>query len=405
MRYRERSWSGEPQSGTISGTSYTFANGEQVETAFGPTTVWSDAPTIFESVTDVSTPDWKKRIAKGEIINNPFEYIRIQEFPVTPTPISREMINDVDGLWWGTIYSGTWIMQSDYIGDYLDTATLSGNTADDLRDQALASAYAEANSTEWALAMVAAEADKTVLSIVSILKRALKIFRAVKKLDIKYLRSQISRKELEDRYMELRYAIRPLLYDIRSAENAFNAKLTDKPIRKTFRGKAVDQLSSNDTIVNDGGSWEFTVDRSYKSTLTVRAGVLCEVTVSRLDIFGRDQILETLWEITPWSFILNWFIDISTFISAWTPNAGIKALASWTTIHAFHEWKNQCVNVQNTYSAWDGPNSVSFSGEKSKTYLHKRRVVNPELPRLPSTKVNLNALKLLDLAIILKNFR
>jgi intergrase/recombinase len=53
----------------------------------------------------------------------------------------------------------------------------------------------------------AAEGRKTVESMVSIFLRLTRIIKALKKLDAKVLRNEVSPKELANRYMELRYAI------------------------------------------------------------------------------------------------------------------------------------------------------------------------------------------------------
>jgi hypothetical protein len=411
MRIREDGWSGTPSVSTLTGTSWWVdTDNTQGSTDWTSSQLLGDTPNTAERMEDVVVADFYKRMRQGEIISNPMYHITEEFTPAVPTSMQRCMLSKCgpnDTLKCGLEYSGMNAMTTKHLGGFLPT--LGEDLVNYTNERSLSSAYANMNNTEWALSMVAAEANKTVASIALILQRVVKIIIAVKRLDSKYLRKQISQKELENRYMELRYAIRPLFIDVQNAQNAYNKHISDVPKRYTFRGYAEGTETTTDTLITNPDSanntYTVTVSRKCETVCDSRSSILCDVHASKLNILGVDQLFETLWEITPWSFIINWFVNIGTFIAAWTPNAGIRQLASHTThVITFH-LSNETDTVETTSAyqvIWDKDSSFDWSGKQTKLVIVKRRSVNPQLSKLPNFNINLDALKILDLIIILK---
>lgn len=390
---------------TVSFTRNDYVQSESLDDVNGGSSTYektSVSATEYRSITDIVTPDYKRRSAAGEIINNPMSSVLEQEWPPVAVPFSRHILNN-DGTnptrFTGSTYTGSSMMLSSDLLDYFGQPTEVADSIESLKAQAVTQAHAGTSASEISALMVAAESQKTIGSMASIMYDVYRIVKAARKLDFAYIRKQLSYDELENRYMELRYALRPLMYDAAGITNANNALSIYQRKRQTSRGFQAYSFSDKDTIEVVDGSRTYTVERSVKVDANIRAGVLSQVEVSALNVWGLDQPLETLWEVIPFSFIIDWFINIGDTIAAWTPNYGVKELASWVTVEKTVTYLNKVVSSKNT-AAWSYSDSYDITGQKSLIRITKDRTVNPSLSYYPRSKVRLDALKLLDLTAI-----
>jgi hypothetical protein len=132
--------------------------------------------------------------------------------------------------------------------------------------------------------------------------------------------------------MEFRYALRPLVYDAKQVVAALSGDELPDVGRQTFRGYKEDFGSTVENgvlLYSDAGTRVY--GRQEASTVfQVRAGVLTTIeAISKLNVWGLDSIAESAWELMPYSFILDWFFDIGETLASWTPEMGVKKLASW----------------------------------------------------------------------------
>lgn len=366
----------------------------------------SDADTVSIEMDDVVTSNYRARIARGEVINNPMNKVTIVERTPKPTPYYRHFMRYYDGRYTGAKHSGIASCDGRYFDPYWEAKDFP-STTDTLNacvQQAVTKAHANASSTELAALSTAAELKETVKSTEDILKRVLRIARAARKLNLKALRNELKPKEIASRYMELRYAIRPLVCDVQSCVNAYQATKHFKHVRSTARGFA--QLApisfEESKEACDGPDVGFTMSRKYTRSADIRAGVLCSINTSFTSILGIDQPFEAIWEVIPFSFVLDWFWNIGATMASWTPQVGVSELASWVSIKElevsvckvsnFHAIDRGYYNIANTMTWPDA--------EKNRTILSQRRIVNPQLSHWPCTTVRLDGFKLLDLAII-----
>lgn len=365
------------------------------------------------TMTDVVTKNYKARSAAGEIINNPMDRLEVIETFPQPAFFHRsyvgiEKVGGVDTYqrdWW----SGKWPMQPSELGPFLlsnDYEPGLSASIQSLIDQAVAQAHANASSAEISALMIAAEGRETVASIVDILMRALRIIRAVKKNDLRFLKKQFSPKEMSDRYMEARYALRPLMYDVKGVIEAWNKSTSRLAERQTVRGFTAHEWNYSDEWIGTAAYSVRRVKRTLFLSAGVRSGVLCDVELSKLSVWGFDTVLQTALEVIPFSFIVGWFFNVAQTLASFVPNAGVRKLASWATVTTIAASENRLTHIYN--SGVPAPplidNSFSWSGDKSITYLRKYRIVSPERSLYPRFVVNLDSLKLLDLTKILSQF-
>lgn len=368
-----------------------------------------EGPDITEVMIDNVTSGYEKLSAQGRIINNPMT----QTKTITYDPILTSTYADVYYSAPNTIgyrIDGD-APASSFLGSVVSSAyyaplPITDFDIDHLEQLAITQAWANIDQSQALIGATIAEGKKTILSLISIFKRAFTIFKAVKRLDLKALRGEIQPRELADRYMEARYAIRPVVYD---AAQILGAITCDRkaPPRQTFRGTASDSkvnTTSGTILRHPHGALDYFSVSSV--TCQVRAGVLVQADVaSELTIWGVTHPLETVWELIPFSFIADWFFNIGQTLASWTPEAGIRPLSSWSTIIQTNTRSistnnariinfNPAVPVNVWYDA--APITMSY------TTISKERKIIAQRSTLPTYKVRLDGFKLLDLAIIMR---
>jgi hypothetical protein len=344
---------------------------------------------------------------------------KTEDFPPQPVSFSQKLTTYhrwYDYTQWqeeevGHEYSGTYVPFSERstLPGLLDPRSITDELRQHIVDTAVTSAHANVSMNDLLALATMAEAGKTCDFLVNTLGRAVRIGRAARRLELRKLRREIRFKEFKERYMECRYAIRPLIYDVNGVVKALKTHRTSN--RQTFRGRESSTSSNEDTVIGAVYFPGVAVDVNRISTveITARAGVLCQVDSSMLASFGGDRLAETAWELIPFSFIIDWFANVGKTIGAWAPKAGVSQLASWVAVREIATMTNDVVNCRSTF--WDQPSQASNSAStgaaqygKKITYLH--RYPSPALRTWPQFDVNLNLYKLTDLGIILgKIFR
>lgn len=363
-----------------------------------------------ESMYDVVTKEFEKKKRQGRIINSPL----LKTSVVTHAPLIPYIYAEVIGSQincsgvWRTKWSGYevtsgMITPNSYCNlgysspPYLPCPVISQN----LIGSAVTKAYANCDMSKAAILASLGEARETVASMASIFTGLIRIIREIRSLQIGKLMRRLKPKELADRYMEIRYALRPMVYDTLQIIDAANASAV--ATRQTYRGFAKANAKATSSGYRTHGTF-----RRYKWTKTsttsteVRAGVLCKCDAfTKLNAWGADSILETAWELIPLSFVVDWFFNVGQTIASWTPETGLTALASWYKIT---ESLYQEIRLSDS-SCLAVPNAVKLAFNADGAYVSKlsvttQRVPDPSRPVLPRFQLSLDALKLVDLMII-----
>lgn len=371
---------------------------------------------ISETTQDMINENYRRRIQDGAIINSPYYHAKTTlTYPVplayqyeirdktgygtscglhTPSQVHR-MIDRYEGI------------ARPNLGSYVEIdASARAAKRQEILNLAVTQAHANIDESEMLAWATVYESGKTMESIKAILWRAYKILRNVRRLHIRELAEELSPKEVANRYMEARYAIRPLLYDMRGAVNALNKSRGHT--RRTYRGFAEGRidLSGTQTTVASGltylnGVWT----RKSEYVVSAKAGVLCDVDVTEISVLGIDHLVESAWELVPFSFIADWFSNIGDWIAAHTPNAGVRQRASWVTVKEIYTKTRQSVS----YSLSGLPSSKETYSISVPTYkvtseeLVLTREVDPAVSTFPQVQMNLDVFKITDLGIIMKN--
>lgn len=363
---------------------------------------------VVKTITDVEVHDFHKRRRKGELFFNPLTQTEVTTWQNAATiEYALNQYATVGVCQFSSTEEGTLNYPSEDLVPFSELLEFESTLHSDLvaRTEALAvtNAWAAVSAADLNAYASLGELSETISSLVSIFKRLIKIIKAIKRLDLKVLLGELKPKELADRYMEARYAIRPLIYETNAIIGLFN-KSPKKPKRVTFRGSStlIDSKQQTRNRVASSRLTHSVVD--YISIeVTSSAGVLTSVDkISWPHLLGFTEPLEAAWELIPLSFVVDWFFNVGKTLAAWTPNIGFNTLGSWvttrSTIFQTSVVTNSTYVLSGYYSKY-----IPHSAMIGKNQIIKTRRIDPRREVIPRLDIKLDLLKLIDLGIILKN--
>lgn len=223
-------------------------------------------------------------------------------------------------------------------------ANLSNNTVagpEKGYDLVIIKALNEAADVNWDALTTLAEARETASTLTTLARTGLELVRAAKRLDFKRLRKACrlasKRRDLPSRFrkkakqasynkgaaissaseawLTYRYGISPTLMDIQAVSKLLDDGV-NTPITRTIRvGRAYDKdriyerdMSGNKRRIMD---LERKVIERCTLTLTVKSPEWATGST-----FGVTSPMSTVWEIVPFSFVIDWFLPIGDWIRA-----------------------------------------------------------------------------------------
>lgn len=324
------------------------------------------------TMTDTVDPGFRKASSNGAIFNNPMKMLRVSTSLISKSTRSWA-INTANcsctpsttvknGTGTGALYEPANSVPS----SSLFTPSFNLETA-----IALAGTAAQANVAEpEVMGMVdIAELGKTVKMLKSPVLGIRQLVEKVKRDHSKSRSALTVTQFLSNHWLRYRYGIVPLVLSIQGSMKALAKERTSK--RYTARGNGYVSPQTYSSTVNylvPSGQvgWNRTVKWTCNQTWEVRAGVLYEHFSSFQNDFGLSlhEIPSTAIELVPFSFVADWVANLSDYIRAVTPKAGVRILSSWTTVRRFatynYEQTGSAVNVYGACYTYSGSPGFKF---------------------------------------------
>lgn len=189
-------------------------------------------------------------------------------------------------------------------------------------------------------------------------------------------------KQHADLWLEYRFAASPLVRSMLDAFEAYAHKPKHRPKYERARGIGGDTGTSRFDQSVSAGSGEVTYRVTQDTTAESNAVVLYKVTNPlyswqfHLGLRGKD-IPETLWQLFPYSFMVDRVVDISSTIRAATNilDPSLVILAASNTVRL--ETKDTVQYIAQTSSDWTY--SVSGNVREVNNFSYTRRRWHPSL--------------------------
>lgn len=178
-------------------------------------------------------------------------------------------------------------------------------------------------------------------------------------------------------YLAWRYGVSPLIKDVNAVLDGLKKK-TGK-MRKTSRSQTSDSSYSTASPTYSNGTVAVNFLSQNFDDVTVRAMSLDELVTSYENNIGfTSKGLVTLpWELVPYSFVADWFVNFGDFLGAMVPAFGWNQLGSCVTVKRVQMLVYQTVST--TYNA-SYTMEQAYSGGFRTHYETKYRTVGLGAP-------------------------
>jgi len=299
---------------------------------------------------DVVSSNFKSRIASGEVINN-------------PCVLSVGEWTEVRGDYFASQNNGSHTYHSGGDGNiinYLSSVGIVGtepsldDPTSDLIKKARLHAIANIDKTPHSFGEDVGELRQTLrfmrnpLASLASLSKAFKRDRVVRERKIlsdarrrkaKITRHKAQAQALSESWVTYRFAFSPLVRSLSDLAVALGEKPYVRPDRRTARG--YDNHTEEEAITSV--SVGHTFDNSVSLDVQVRAGILYEITSPYSSVASKyglriKDVPHTIWQLLPYSFMVDRIVDISSVIRGLTnlSDPRLHILAAWVTTHKEH---------------------------------------------------------------------
>jgi len=276
---------------------------------------------------------------------------------------------------------------------------------------AINSSYANAQQGELQLLTMIAESKSTVTHLAKTMNRVGSLLRAIKKGRFKDIapktfrkwrqatargKAKLSSEIILDAWLEARYAWRPLIIDIQKTMKYLDGDHNTE--RKTFRATDRVQSSTFEVFTHSELGYTYEATLALSSSSSARAGVLTELKPSssgHVRDLGLGNPVGTLWEVIPYSFVADWFLNISGVIHSLNPSPVYTYLGSWVT-----DQRN--TTIAGTVKITSPSGAIKYVSI-SHIREYKDRIIDTEVS-LFTIDVNLDTYKLIDAAALIQRW-
>lgn len=269
---------------------------------------------------DTVTPCFKQLISKGVVINNPCKIYHWTSSSHGESHLT--FIWKADTAYWFTYEGGSGTRSQGgaaFIGNQQANIDVKASR------KATAECIAQVNATPYAFGEDVGEIFETIKFVrnpfTSLNELAKSFSKEVNNWHDKKRKTKTRAKAIADVYATYQWAFKPL---VRSAYDAADAYTQPQKgsydVRHTARGFESVKGSSSDTV-EDGAGRTFYV--SGTKEIDSHASLLYRVTnpirdhAYKLGLRPRD-IPETLWQLFPYSFMIDRVVDVSSFVRGFT---------------------------------------------------------------------------------------
>jgi hypothetical protein len=192
---------------------------------------------------------------------------------------------------------------------------------------------------------------------------------AARQLGTKPRGTRLKSTDVSGRWLELQYGWLPLLGDSYEAAKAFEA-ISDGPRSQLYR------VSSKKESVGNGSQSKTLFDVPYTEKLTKYIQYECTEEIGFSRQLGLLDPLSVAWELLPWSFVIDWFIPIGSYLDLVNQVPSLKGRFLSTLVRKREALGRNKPGIKAYFytlwgSNWDRPH---FEGPSQIPLLRQKRV-------------------------------
>lgn len=345
---------------------------------------------------DTNHPRYSIRRRNGEILASDMSLIRSSRSytsgSVIEGPVSQDGFLGKAGS--TCTHTGDMLASIEGTAQNLISGDVMSSDLSRMGQIALAKAYAKMNQSTLLSGEIIHDLDQTVRMLrrpfagaVDLLKRMHKYRRRI---NAKTYTQAV--KAAADTWLEYRYGWKPLLLDCDA--------IIDLAVQKRSRDwralvvRSSESQSFSQTVdfsnLTFSSVWKASGTLQRERVVKAHAGIMFR-SVETTDFMSETNrilgtrprdLAVTAWEIIPYSFVVDWFVNVGTWIEAVVPNPDVEVITSWlTTVNKVTDKFGATLTVTRSY-----PPTKSFSGSggtSEQSYSNVDRVVGPVLSNTP----------------------
>lgn len=232
-----------------------------------------------------------------------------------------------------------------------------------------------------------AEASKTSNLILDRANRIYRAYKSFKRLQFRETARQLglSSKTVHKTWLEYQYGWMPLLLETKGAAELLAQHHLGKPLRfevvKSFTDSTTFR-SKGKTYLKDEGAQ---LDITWESESTRRYHVMIEfeVTNQLLDAtrqMGITDPLSVAWELTPFSFVFDWFVSVGDYLKALSAFQGLSIVRAAGGERTHVKGKCWTEPTKRQYLPglfWDSTISSNVQEDNRNKYVRTPLTINP----------------------------
>jgi hypothetical protein len=164
-----------------------------------------------------------------------------------------------------------------------------------------------------------------------------------------------NRKALSQNFLEYEYGWKPLISDLQSSMEI----LTSDPGERSLYGRAREPLTYRNFSITSTSTSYASLTRTADAWIDARCGAIARITNPNLFLANQLGILDLAlpWKLMPFSFVVDWFINVEQVLSS---------CSDWAGVSLSHQWSNFFVSGSHkslSYSTWNFqvPNDIRWT--------------------------------------------
>jgi len=208
-----------------------------------------------------------------------------------------------------------------------------------------------------------------------------------------------ARAAIRNGWLSYTYGWRPLLQTIYALATFERSKLGVRAVRARSKQEC-------DVKIQGGGG--LLVPWNYVTHHSVRYEIYLVYRVADPNLYDLTRItslnpLAIAWELVPYSFVVDWFIDLGGYMQAWEGSA----FMGLTFLRGYKTKTTRSVTVGNYSGKWTpagftrGPFTINAKWKNTSSSLGRNRLTSPPRPEVPHLKLSLGWQRLASAAALI----